>query len=588
MANPHLVSFLDRLERRYSIDAEDMSMSSWIEKNTKLKSKPFSFKRYEFQRSIVDDLHPNLDCMKCSQVGLSEVQIRKMLAFLRRHDGTSGIFTLPNEKMYKKMSTTRIKPLIESNPVFTPSDGGKMARSMSLMQFGQSFLHITGATEGDATSTPADILFNDEVDLTDQAMLSLFNSRLQNSDWKIRQRFSTPTFMDYGIDLSFKSSDQHEFLCKCRACGHHNIPDFEAPFLDIPGLTDEMAEDMSLLDTRQVELLDLANAQVVCEKCRAPLDLDDVEMREWVPRFPARSQVARGYRVRPFVTSRIPIPYIISQLLDYKQREYVRGWYNTVLGRPYTAADARLTEEDIRANMVSAAPIQISKGDPVALGIDVGQTCHVTIGKPGGDDSIVTMNFLEVPSNEITTWVKDFRRGHNLIAGAMDRHPYTPTAEAVFEASGGKVFPVEYRGQRDINPVRDEFDAIKYFQANRTQLIDSVASLVRARKLPMAGYGHKDHIIVQHLRDMVRDETPEAPATWRKLTGSDHYFHALGFLVFSLRVQGLILHLDDSDKRIMTTSSNVTMKSPLNGLIGHGTHANQRLYRSAGSLANLR
>lgn len=584
--NIHLESFVQRLEQRYSKDAEDMSMSRWIEANTTLRKRPFSFKRYQFQRGIVDDMHPNLDVMKCSQVGLTEVQIRKMLAFLRRHDGTSGIFTLPNEKMFKRVSTTRIKPLIEANPVFTPTDSGKMARSMSLMQFGQSFLHVTGATEGDATSTPADILFNDEVDLTDQNMLSLFNSRLQASDWKIRQRFSTPTFMDYGIDLSFKASDQHEYMCKCRACGHHNLPDFEPQFLDIPGLTDEMAEDLSLIDIQSVELLDLINAQVVCEKCRAPLDLDDEDMREWVPRHPARSQVGRGYRVRPFVTSRIPIPYIVSQLLDYQSREYVRGWYNTVLGRPYTAADARLSEDAIRANLISGAPIPITSTEAVAIGIDVGQTCHVSIGKPSGDDEVVVTNFLEVPSNEIVEWVKNFRKDHKLITGAMDRHPFTPTAEAVLEASGGVVYPVEYRGQKDINAVKDETQEIKYFQANRTQLIDHVARLVRAKKLPMAGYGHKEHILIQHLRDMVRDETPEMPAVWRKLTGQDHYFHSLGFLLFSLRIRNLIDILDDSEVRTMITVSNINLKSPANGLIGHGTKPSGKLYRGAGALVN--
>ncbi|WP_204307082.1 hypothetical protein, partial [Klebsiella aerogenes] len=72
------------------------------------------------------------------------------------------------------------------------------------------FGYITGTTEGEATSISADILMEDEVDLADQSMRSLFQSRLQGSLWKITQRFSTPTYLGYGIDAAYQASDKHE------------------------------------------------------------------------------------------------------------------------------------------------------------------------------------------------------------------------------------------------------------------------------------------------------------------------------------------------------------------------------------------
>ena len=38
---------------------------------------------------------------------------------------------------------------------------------------------------------------------------------------------------------------------------------------------------------------------------------------------------------------------------------------------------------------------------------------------------------------------------------------------------------------------------------------------------------------------MIRDETPERPATWKKLSGNDHYFHSLAFLVAATKIQGI-------------------------------------------------
>lgn len=220
--------FLGRLNQKFADDSETMSMSDFIEANTYLRKKPFSFKGYEFQRQIVDDLHHNLCVIKCSQVGLTEVQIRKFLAFLKRTNSINGIFSLPNDDMYKRVSKTRIKPIVEDTPVFNQHEPSKkLTRSMDLYQIEDSFGFITGGKEGDATSINADIMFNDEVDLTDQEILALYGSRLQGSDIKMRQGFSTPTFEGYGIDSSYKVSDKHEFLCKCSRCNHCNRRAFE-------------------------------------------------------------------------------------------------------------------------------------------------------------------------------------------------------------------------------------------------------------------------------------------------------------------------------------------------------------------------
>jgi hypothetical protein len=559
-----------------------MSMSAWIATNTFLRKKPFSFDAYGFQRAIVDDMHPNLDVIKCSQVGLTEVQMRKMLAFLVRNSGVKAIFTLPNEKMFKRVSKTRIQPTVEGSPVFNPEGYKDWTRSMDLMQFDQSFLYITGATEGDATSIDADAVFNDEVDLTDQQMLALFNSRMQNSQWRLSQRFSTPTHVGYGIDKGYAGSDQQEYMCKCHACRHWNIPDFTSAFITIPGLPDHVG-DLADIEPKLLGKLKLDRAGVHCERCGAPLDLDNPDMREWVPRHPDRSQSARGYLVRPFVTSRLDVKYIVEQLLKYKERDFLRGWYNTVLGKAFTDSNARLTEPDIRANFVQPNELPIEPHEPAFVGIDAGLMCHVTIGKmtPAG---MVVCGFLTVPADEIEHWAAEFEASHNLIAGAMDRHPYTPTANAVFEATKGKIFPVEYRGQREVNPVKNELDEVRYFQANRTLLIDAVVKLVRRHKLPMAGYGHFSHQVIEHLRDMVRDESPEKEATWVKLNGNDHYFHSLGFLLFSSRIEQVLTMLNDADVRDMVGLFGVDLKQPNDVLSGSSKRQSDNLFvRERGS-----
>lgn len=542
MTNSHIEELYRRIQSRYSIDSLEMSMGDWLCQNTTLRGRPFNFDRYPFQRAIADDLHPNMDVIKPSQVGLSEIQVRKALGFVARNRGTTLIFTMPNEKMFERMSTTRILPVVKEEKVFNleTRSGEKPTRSRGLIQIGTSFMYVTGMTEGDATSISADVVFNDEIDLSDQQMLALFNSRLQNSDFKINQRFSTPTFNNFGVDQGYIGSDQNEFLCKCDACGHWNLPLFARNFIDLPGLPDDLEHlheiDEALIDSGR---LDLLNAQVICERCRAPLNLGRESNREWVPTYPSRTH-ARGYRVRPFSTDRLGPDYIIAQLLKYKARDYMRGWYNTVLGEAFTGGNARLSDADI--NMCFTPQMtrpDVDRSKAMWIGIDVGQVCHLVLGQGDSIEAMHIIEFRTIPVEEIISVVSELLGTYNVIGGAVDRHPYTPTADALWAVSQGRIMPIEYRGQKDLNLIKDELDPeiLLYAQANRTALIDEVARLVRQHRFAFSGYGQQKSIITEHLKDMVRDENPEKPATWVKLNGNDHYFHALAFLVGGVKLK---------------------------------------------------
>ena len=217
MINP-LDKFLEMAQDRFASDSSDMTNGEWVIKNTTIRNRSFSFKGYEFQEQIMNDMHPDMCCIKISQVGMTEVQIRKSLAFLLRNPGTSLIFSLPTEEMFKRLSGSRVKPIVNKDKVFnTLTDKeNKAVRSVGLFQFGQSFLYLVPAIESAATSIPADVVMNDEVDLSDQQMMALFGSRMQNSSHKINQKFSTPSYPSYGIDAGQILASQDQYHKKDR------------------------------------------------------------------------------------------------------------------------------------------------------------------------------------------------------------------------------------------------------------------------------------------------------------------------------------------------------------------------------------
>jgi hypothetical protein len=566
--NQHFQSGYNLLKSRFSLDSINMSMTDWVCKNTTMLNKPFTVERYKFQREILDDMHPNMDTIKCSQIGLTEGQIRKALGFLSRNRGTSLIFTLPDNDLRDRVSKTRVRPIVDGDKVFNP-DGSSPSRTNQIIQIGDSWMFLTGDSEKDATSTSADAVFNDEVDLSDQKMLSLFNSRLQNSDWKLSQRFSTPTFPSYGIDQGFAGSDHRLYKVKCDCCGHWQWPEFTRKFVDVPGLPDHI-EKLTDITQEIVDEIDISAATVNCEKCHKPLDLGRDDNRQWVAKFPGRTH-HRGYHVTPFSTDRLSPAYIITQLLKYRKTGFLRGFHNTVLGKAYSDGDIRLEEDTIKACLKGPGVPEIGKDTPVWIGIDMGITCHIVLGTGSCAEDMNPFLFKTVNVKNLKTVVVEFLKEYNIVGGTSDRHPYTPTVDEIYELSDGKIIPVEYRGSKDYNLVMDLIDESKvsHAQADRTSFIDTVATAVKDNTLLMRGYGHFEITVIEHLRDMVRDEQPDKPATWKKLTGEDHFFHALGFLCFAPKIRDLVVIKQKLEVRSMTGILTVMPEQNREGLVGY-------------------
>lgn len=541
-ADLYIPDVLRTLSMRYPIDGENMAMSEWLTANTHYGVGPFSFEGYQFQMAIADDMHPNLACKKCSQVGLTETQIRKFFAWLKRHPNKTGIFTLPSEKLFKRISKMRIKPWLAGEEVFnsfTPGDQ-KPSRSMDMYQIDTSFAVISGLTEDDATSTSADILFHDELDLSDMKMIDLAQSRLQNSDDKITQAFSTPKYPGYGIDGRWQISDQRSYTYKCQACNHVQVPDFDLKFLNLSAKIGYRGpEDILQASDDQINAIDLKALHVKCERCQSRLDLRDHSTRFWLAKHPARDLV-RGYNVLPFSTHRIPPDYILGRLLAARRENAIAGFHNTVLGRAYVDGNAQLAEDEIRGVMRSQSIQEVGADVACFLGVDVGETCHLVVGpllgQTGGTALIKSVNISKLEQT-----IEELHKQFNIVGGTIDRHPQSHVANSIRDR-WPHIMPCEYRGTAALRLVKNENDDVTHCQVDRTDAIDRVVKGIREGSLVLNGYGAQAEILITHLRNMVREEEPETPAKWVKLAEEDHYFHALVFFLVAPRMMELLFH----------------------------------------------
>lgn len=516
-------SFLGNLASKIQDSRKKTSVSEWVCENTTLAGKKFSLYRHEFQKAILDDMHPNLSVMKISQVGLTELSLRKAIAFLARNNGTRCMYSFPTMLLKQNNSKTRLKPLISTDFPARPDD----VRSSDVYQIGDSFLYMASCSEADATSNPVDALFIDEIDLSDMEIVSLLNSRLQHSQWKIRQRLSTPTFAQFGIDREFQDGDQRQYIFRCPHCNHIFVPQYDLKHVYIPNLPKTVEDLVFDVDVGMAAGLDYENSYVRCPKCLKPIDPGDPTGREWVAKYPERSTNAHSYQILPFSSGLLSIKYLVMTVAEGISKNQARRVINTTLGQTYSDSSTRLETADIERCFVSPKKPEIGKDTPVFFGLDMGMGCHLTVVSSDGHE---VLWFEVVPQDKVEERIKELLDNYNVIGGIMDRAPFIPTAYAIRDYSEGRAFPCVYsQNNKRAVPYKEIDGSVTYYNVDRTMSLDAVAEGIRSKKLKFFGYGEFHDTIVTQLRDMFRDDTPDTQPKWVKMSGNDHFFHSLGY-----------------------------------------------------------
>lgn len=520
-----------------------MSYYDWINQNTTIQGLPFTCDRYPFQKAIIDDMSQELHCIKPSQIGLTEVQLRKALAYVSRNPHRNLIYTMPDENMRKRVYQNRVLPILTEDPTFhgLNAAGKKPIRSIEMTEINSSFMLMFAANEKSATSQPADVVFNDEIDLSDPQILALFNSRLQGSDVKINHNYSTPTFQGLGIDALYETSDQHEYMFKCPHCNFYQLPEFTSKFIRIPGLPAEAPDDLSKFEPQWLDKygINTLDAYSVCCKCGRQVTYGDDENHKWVPRHPHRSN-SRGYRISPFSTRNLDAPYVFNTLIKYIRGDNMKGFQNTVLGKTHENSDERLSESLLRSLfLANFDPVYDHNSvDPFFIGIDMGKICHITIGSAKSVTNVKTVLMETVKIEELEAKIDFYFSKFLIKMGFIDRLPLITNSESIRDKTDKVIMPIQYEltsGGQMVGPKTDEYGNLSYVAAYRTMHLDRIANALRNGYVSIAGYGNQKEAIIQQLRAMVREIKSDNSGTekvpmWVKKDKNDHYFHSMGYM----------------------------------------------------------
>lgn len=372
-----------------------------------VEGKPYSFKDHEYQIEIIKDTRSRIDVQKCSQVGASEMGVQKCLAIMAVMNYVRVMFSLPTKEMANTFSKDRFDGAIEQSDFYDGlvAAGGNAAGQKKL---GTNMLYVIGTFGSkSAISVPAEFIFSDEVDFSNDVVLGKLNSRLRHAksvDEKgnrgFRFRFSTPTVEGYGINEGFSAGDQRYYMCKCEHCEHWVLPDYFTDFV-IPGYERSMAE--FTVDDLRNDRFDTDNAWIKCPNCARNLfsSLINPARRSWVAKLSERWD--HSYQVFPWDVPKYNTPpAIIKQFADYP---LTSDFMNFVIGLPFMDAENSFITSKEWKDKTCTVDMWIfglvAAQAPTVGGMDIGKTCHLFVKvKVGKGWHVVWMEKLKNTKEE--------------------------------------------------------------------------------------------------------------------------------------------------------------------------------------------
>lgn len=513
--------------------------SRWISDNTFINGKNYSYVDHEYQQRILDSTARETNTRKCSQVGISELSIRKALALCGMIKNFTTIYTLPTAGFAATVSKTRVAPVIRESPYLNAIQDD--TDNVEVKQFKNgSFLYLKGAASSNAPiSIPCSYLVHDEWDFSDPQVLSQYQSRITHSEWKMKHRLSTPTIPGKGIDFEFQRSKRFFNFVKCCHCNHQFIPDYYE-HVQIPGFTG----DLRSITKRNLHSVNHLEAVVICPSCGKIPDLGPAH-REWVCENPSENHIAEGFQVSPFDAPKIITPaYLIEASTNYVN---VADFVNFNLGLPYFSSESVLSPAEVSELIVPAQYV----GGMAVMGVDLGMICHVIVASTSYDGAMQVIHKEKVPLQMLKQRYKELRLQHRVRLSVIDSLPYTDTvlalqamdknlyASVYTQSKGVDLFTVKKREEDEGKGMQK----LRQINVNRNKTFSALMAFMRSGQFSVL-QGDHDAEFVEHCTDMRRVKDWDAHAqevvfNWVKSEqGNDHFWFALSYAFLAKHIIG--------------------------------------------------
>jgi hypothetical protein len=333
--------------------AAELFPSLWVKKYA-IKNEvgtPLDFTKRKFLMDIYDDFSPHQVLLKPPQIGATVMNTLKAL-YVAKKKKRQIIYTLPTQGDVQDMVGGSFNRIIAQNPVLL--DWVKDKDTIEQKSVGDSMIFYRGTfTSKQAMMIPSGLNIHDEVDASDQDVITQYETRLQaQEDGGWRWYFSHPSLSGHGVDIYWQQSDQKEWHITCPSCKDEH-------FLTWP------------------DSIDLERECFQCKACKAELPTEARINGRWVNKdgIPWNNKpligTFSGWHVSQLMLHNKSAKDIINAFNDpNKDKQY---FYNYVLGLPYVSSDDRIEPNVVLRNCEDTVNPQTSK---VIIGADTGHGIH--------------------------------------------------------------------------------------------------------------------------------------------------------------------------------------------------------------------
>jgi len=530
------------------------TLTEWTLAHRLIRGSVFSFDGHEYLREIysaLDGWYEDTDVVieKAAQMGASEWAISAAFWFADVVPGTRVIYWFPTDTDVADFSRDRITAAIADSEHLQEIVGGgraiaeaaKRSRTtgpdvdnVHLKSVRSSLIYFRGMfAKRRAKSIPADFLIFDELDEAPPNNLAQARERMSHSPWKWVLSLSTPSLPDFGIDVSWRQSDQRFLHLEC-GCREGTV--LEDNFPECIGLSGD-GQDVWLR----------------CPKCGKerldPCWLATVgEYVGWIPRYPEK-KAKRGYHLSQLFSTAISTRAVWTEFTSPKVD--IAEFHNSKLGLPYAGDRVPLTRE-LLAQCHGDWPLA-AVGQDVCIGIDQGDQLHIVVTKPDFNTGLVRVLNARI-IEERDPWPEAYRLIDSYVNATIviDALPNKADARRLVDRYKGRAWMCYYSDQQKdvISQDSDETDPDRGCKvtAHRTETLDRV---VDAFKRTAAGL--KTGIVLPHasvpinkpiydhlcaLAKIKRPKVISIGGTTRETgeysfvyieTGPDHFAHAINY-----------------------------------------------------------
>lgn len=370
-------------------------LSDWSDQNVILSETdsaepgPWRTSRVPFAREIMDCLSPSSPIQKvvfqkATQIAGTSIG-KNWIAYLMANRGGPTMYILPTTKIAKRVSKTRIAPMIEAMPCLAGKVREKRSRdsgnTIDLKEFEGGILVFAGANSAaELRSQPIKNLIGDEVDAypldvdDEGAPLEIAEKRLDTFSRKKKFITSSPTdTATTVIGREFEASDQRHFYVPCPHCDHAQRLQWEqmrwrlmqieemtcmacgavgrpAPSCEHCGAA---AGDQQINNRLTNEIEDV---WYECQACNGRIEewrkTVMLERGRWVAHAPGRDKAA-GFQLSAlysplgwFSWREAVRMYLKAEATKDKETEQV--FWNTILGLPYDQPGEHVEPDNIK------------------------------------------------------------------------------------------------------------------------------------------------------------------------------------------------------------------------------------------------